>query len=202
MGMQRIAAGAGLLAMAAGVLIAPQAAATAPPPKLSVSPATLAPGETLAFTASCYGTPGPVRSAGLAEVVELKGSSSTFTGQGRAAAVVGRFKASFYCTGAPNLPAASGTATVEFTVACPPPPSSTKPTKPTSPTKPTETSPSRPSSSSPGPAPSSSSRAVVPAALTKPCGGSAPPAPPGKKQVKVTPKGAPQTGGGGVTRRK
>jgi hypothetical protein len=197
MGMKRIVASAGLLAMAAGVLIAPQAAATAPPPKLSVSPATLAPGQALTFTASCYGTPGPVKSAGLAESVELKGTSPGFTGQGRAAGSLGKFKASFYCTGGPNLPAASGTATVEFTVACPapPPPSSTKPTETSTPGPSTP-----PSSSSSRPAPSSSSPAIVPAALTKPCGGTPPPTSPGKKQVKVTPKGAPQTGGGALAR--
>ncbi len=191
MGMKGIVAGAGLLAMTAGVLIAPQASATAPPPKLAVSPAKVAPGQALDFVVSCYGTPETVKSAGLADAVKLtpKGSPD-FVGQGRAGTATGRFKASFYCHGSPGLPAASGTATVEFEVVCVPPTTPTTPPSTTKPSEPTTTPTETPSSS----APPSSSAAVVPAALTKPCG-----TPPGKKppkQVKVTPKGAPQTGGG------
>ncbi|WP_410656392.1 hypothetical protein [Amycolatopsis sp. lyj-112] len=196
MGMKGIVASAGLLAMVAGVFIAPQAAATAPPPKLSVSPAKVAPGQALRFTASCYGNVSAVTSPGLAGPVTLYKS---FIGDGKAGGKTGKFKASFHCDGGPNLPAASGTATVEFEVVCLPttPPSSTKPsnTKPLSSTKPPSSSSTPPSSApSSSPAPSSSSRAIVPAALTKPCG--TPPAPDKKPQVKVTPKGAPQTGGG------
>ncbi len=202
MGMKRIVAGAGLLAMTAGVILAPQASATAPPPKLWVSPAKVAPGQALEFTASCYGTRTAVTSAGLTGPVTLQvqpgsGNQAPYIGHGDAAGKTGKYKASFHCDGGPNLPAASGTATVEFEIVCLPP--TTPPTAPPSSSKPPSSSqpPSsgQPPSSSSAP-PGSSSRAVVPAALTKPCGT---PPPSGKKpQVKVTPKGAPQTGGGAL----
>ncbi len=207
MGIKGIVAGAGLLAMTAGVILAPQAAATAPPPKLSVSPATVAPGQALEFTASCYGTRTAVTSPGLTGPVTLEvqpgsGNQAPYIGHGEAGAKTGKYQASFHCDGGPNLPAASGTATVEFEIVCLPP--STTPTAPPSSSKPPSSSEppsssqspssSRPPSSSQAP---SSSRAVVPAALTKPCG--TPLSSPGKKpQVKVTPKGAPQTGGGAL----
>ncbi|WP_143267718.1 hypothetical protein [Amycolatopsis alba] len=198
MGIKGMVAGAGLLAMTAGVFLAPQASATAPPPKLWVSPAKVAPGQALEFTASCYGTRTAVTSAGLTGPVTLQPGSGTapYVGHGKAAGKIGKFKASFHCDGGPNLPAASGTATVEFEIACVPPttpPSSTPPSssKPPSSSRPPSTS--RPPSSSSG-APSSSAGDVVPAALTKPCG--TPPSPGKTPQVKVTPKGAPQTGGG------
>ncbi|MEV6912333.1 hypothetical protein [Amycolatopsis sp. NPDC051071] len=205
MGMKRIVAGAGLLAMTAGVILAPQAAATAPPPKLWVSPAKVAPGQSLEFTASCYGTRTAVTSPGLTGPVTLdvqpgSGNQAPYIGHGKAVAKTGKFKASFHCDGGPNLPAASGTATVEFEIVCLPP--TTSPTAPPSSSKPPSSSgapsssPAQPSPAQSSPAPSSS-RAVVPAALTKSCG--TPPSSPGKKpQVKVTPKGAPQTGGGAL----
>ncbi|WP_123798271.1 hypothetical protein [Amycolatopsis keratiniphila] len=193
MGMKGIVAGAGLLAMTAGVFLAPQASATAPPPKLSVSPAKVAPGQALHFTASCHGTRTAVTSPGLTGPVTLSAQSgATYDGRGKAAGRTGKFKASFRCDGGPNLPAASGTATVEFEIVCPPP-TTTTPTEPPSSSKPPSSS-RPPSSSEPPPsssAPSSSSARVVPAAVTKPCGT------PGKTpQVKVKPTGAPQTGGG------
>ncbi|MGW4828640.1 hypothetical protein ACWEOG_13745 [Amycolatopsis japonica] len=192
MGMKGIVAGAGLLAMTAGVFLAPQASATAPPPKLSVSPAKVAPGQALDFSASCHGTPTAVTSPGLTGPVTLSAQAgAAYTGNGKAAGRTGKFKASFRCDGGPNLPAASGTATVEFEIVCPPP--TTTPTKPPSSSKP-PSSGQPPSSSEPpssSSASSSSSARVVPAALTKPCGT------PGKTpQVKVKPAGAPQTGGG------
>lgn len=179
MGMKGIVAGAGLLAMTAGVLLAPQASATAPPPELSVRPAKVLPGQTLTFIANCHGTYTAVTSAGLTGPVTPGGrpGSGSYVGYGKAAAKSGKFKASFRCDGWPHLPGASGTATAEFEIVCVPP-KTTTPSKPPSSSKP-------PSGSEP---PSSSSAAVVPAALTKPCG-----TPP---QVKVTPTGAPQTGGG------
>ncbi|GAB3708962.1 hypothetical protein GCM10027598_13810 [Amycolatopsis oliviviridis] len=206
MGMKGIVAGAGLLAMTAGVFLAPQASATAPPPKLWVSPAKVAPGQALEFTASCYGTRTAVTSAGLTGPVTLEGrpgsgNQAPYLGHGKAAGKIGKYKASFHCDGGPNLPAASGTATVEFEIACLPPttpPSSTPPSssKPPSSSEPPSSSSKPPSSQSKPPgsgAPSSSAGDVVPAALTKPCGT---PSPGKTPQVKVTPKGAPQTGGG------
>lgn len=177
MGIKGIVAGAGLLAMTAGVLLAPQASATAPPPDLSVRPAKVLPGEELRFSATCFGTHSAVTSAGLTGPVTLGGrpGSGNHAGYGKAAAKSGKFKASFRCEGWPGRPGASGTATTEFEIVCPPPKTTTPTTPPSS---------SKPPSSS---APSSSSAGVVPAALTKPCG------PP---QVKVKPAGAPQTGGG------
>ncbi|MGY6656146.1 hypothetical protein ACXIZN_28675 [Amycolatopsis sp. TRM77291] len=182
MGMKGIVASAGLLAMTAGVLLAPPASATAPPPELSVRPVKVLPGEELRFSATCFGTFTAVTSAGLTGPVTLGGrpGSGNHAGYGKAAAKSGKFKASFRCEGRPGRPGASGTATAEFEIACPPP-KTTTPTKPPSSSRP-------PSSSEP---PSSSSARVAPAALTKPCGT------PGKPpQVKVTPAGAPQTGGG------
>ncbi|WP_167369602.1 hypothetical protein [Amycolatopsis orientalis] len=207
MGIKGIVAGAGLLAMTAGVLLAPQAAATAPPPKLWVSPAKVAPGQALEFTASCYGTRTAVTSDGLAGPVTLEvqpgsGNQAPYIGHGKAAGKTGKFKASFHCDGGPNLPAASGTATVEFEIACLPPttpPSSTPPSssKPPSSSEPPSSSSVPPSSGAPSSSPApSSSRAVVPAALTKPCG--TPPSPGKTPQVKVKPAGAPQTGGGAL----
>ncbi|MBB5855049.1 hypothetical protein ACFQ05_17200 [Amycolatopsis umgeniensis] len=203
MGMKTIVVGAGLLAMTAGLCLAPQASATAPPPKLWVSPATVAPGQALEFTASCYGTRTEVTSAGLTGPVTLQvqsgsGNQAPYIGHGKAVGKTGKYKASFHCDGGPNLPAASGTATVEFEIVCLPP--TATPTAPPSSSKPPSSS-SRPPSSSQPPSsssapPGSSSRAVVPAALTKPCG--TPPAPGRKPQVKVTPKGAPQTGDGAL----
>ncbi|EMD22121.1 hypothetical protein [Amycolatopsis azurea] len=211
MGIKGIVAGAGLLAMTAGVFLAPQASATAPPPKLWVSPAQVAPGQTLEFTASCYGTRTAVTSTGLTGPVTLEvqsgsGNQAPYIGHGKAASSVGKYKASFHCDGGPNLPAASGTATVEFEIVCLPPttpPSSTPPSSskpPSSSSKPPSSS--QPPSSSPPPssgAPSSKAGNAAPAAMTKPCG--TPPSPggtsPGKTpQVKVKPAGAPQTGGG------
>lgn len=199
MGIKGIVAGAGLLAMTAGVSLAPQASATAPPPKLWISPAKVAPGQALEFTASCYGTRTAVTSPGLTGPVALQvqpgsGNQAPYIGHGKAAGKTGKFKASFQCDGGPNLPAASGTATVEFEIVCLPPKTpTTSPTAPPSSSKPPSSSQPPSSSSEP---PSSSSRAIVPAALTKPCGTP----PPGKKpQVKVTPQGAPQTGGGALS---
>ncbi|WP_208635976.1 hypothetical protein [Amycolatopsis thailandensis] len=209
MGIKGIVAGAGLLAMTAGVVIAPQASATAPPPKLWVSPAKVAPGQALEFTASCYGTRTAVTSPGLAGPVTLEnrpgsGNQAPYLGHGKAAGKVGKFKASFHCDGGPNLPAASGTATVEFEIVCLPattppsntPPSSSKP--PSSSNPPSSSKPPSSSSEPPSSSQSSSEGAVVPAALTKPCvtpspGGTSPGKTP---QVKVKPAGAPQTGGG------
>ncbi|KZB82248.1 hypothetical protein AVL48_09990 [Amycolatopsis regifaucium] len=193
--MKTIVAGAGLLAMTAGVLIAPQAAATAPPPKLWVSSGKVAPGQALDFTASCHGTRTAVTSPGLAGPVTLEvqpgsGNQAPYLGHGKAGAKIGKFQASFHCDGGPNLPAASGTATVEFEVAC-------LPTTPSRTAPPSSSKPPSSSSEPPSSAPPSSSHAVVPAALTKSCG--TPPSSPGKQpQVKVTPKGAPQTGGGAL----
>ncbi|WP_181771681.1 hypothetical protein [Amycolatopsis pittospori] len=204
MGMKGIVAGAGLLAMTAGVFLAPQAAATAPPPKLWVSSAKVAPGQALEFTASCHGTRTAVTSPGLAGPVTLvvqsgSGNQAPLIGHGKAAGKTGKFKASFHCDGGPNLPAASGTATVEFEIVCLPTTTpTTPPTAPPSSGKPPSSSEPPSSSSAPSSSPApSSSRAVVPAALTKSCG--TPPSSPGKTpQVKVTPKGAPQTGGGAL----
>lgn len=148
-----------MLVVAAGVLIAPAAEATAPPPHLWVSPAKVAPGQALEFTASCYGTRTKVTSPGLAAPVELAsrpvtGNEPPYAGTGRAGSKPGHFVASFYCDGG-SLPAASGTAKVEFDVV------GTQPTKPTTTTT-TTTATKKPKA----------------------------------PQVKVTPKGAPQTGGG------
>lgn len=155
MGIRGIWAGASLLVVAAGVLIAPAAEATAPPPHLWVSPAKVAPGGALEFTASCYGTRTKVTSPGLAAPVELKsrpvtGNEPPYAGTGHAGSKPGHFTAAFHCDGG-SLPAASGTATVEFDVV------GAQPTKTTTTT--TTKKPKAP-------------------------------------QVKVTPKGAPQTGGG------
>ena len=168
MGIRGILAGAGALAVGAGVLFAPMAAATAPPPHLWVSPAKLSPGKALEFTASCYGTRTNVTSAGLVAPVELKsrpvtGNEPPYAGSGVAGARPGHFTASFHCDGG-SIPSATGTATVEFDIVCPKTTSCAPTSTPSLPPKPT----------------------YDPTTTKKP---KAP-------QVKVTPKGAPQTGGG------
>lgn len=194
--------GATMLALAGGVLFAPQALATAPPPQLWVSPATVSAGGTLDFSARCYGTASAVTSSGLTAPVKLSSSSQSYAGSGKAVATPGKYTASFTCSGN-SIPSGNGTATVDFTVVCepvatnPPPTSTTRPVPPTSPTSSTPV-PSEPSSSDASEPPVSSA-AVAPAAA-KSCGaGDA--GRPGhgstrSPQVKVVPKGAAQTGDG------
>ncbi|MEC3981575.1 hypothetical protein [Amycolatopsis sp. H20-H5] len=178
---------AGLLAVAGGLVFVPVASATAPPPHLTVSPSAVAPGQALEFSASCYGRPDELTSPGLAAAVTLTGSSSSFVGHGRAGRRPGHFRASFYCKGDTGLPAASGTATVEFDVVCdaPKPPTSSQTpapaVAPAAPASPAGTCGTPPPTKTPSPQPKP----------TKP----GPVKPP---QVKVKPQGAPQTGGGAL----
>ncbi|KAA9150092.1 hypothetical protein FPZ12_041950 [Amycolatopsis acidicola] len=192
--------GATLLALAGGVLSAPVASATAPPPTLRVSPATVQPGGTLNFTATCYGSPSSLTSPGLAGAVTLKpGQSPGFTGTGKAGEKPGTYTATFNCE--TGLPAAHGPASVQFTVACRP---TTKPTSPTT-TEPPESSASpepttgAPDSPTATTEPEVTTAAVAPAAVVS-CGstgtGSGSTAPAPAPQVKVLPKGAPETGDG------
>lgn len=196
-----VAAGAGLLALGATLLITPVAGATAPPPTLGVSPDTVLAGQTVEFHATCYGTPSELTSPGLAAPVALEAKGSPdFVGRGRAGNRPGHFTASFKCSASSSLPAASGTATVEFTVVCAPPPMTTS--KPSS-TPPPTTSTSEPTSS-PEPSTTTTSKSpdgsVAPAASTScsPTGTTAPTTAPQRPQVAVKPKGAPETGDGSI----
>lgn len=160
---KKILAGAGLLAFAAGVLAAPAASATAPPPKLGVSPSSVSPGETLEFSAYCAGYPSTVTSPGLAAPVTLTRVLDGYTGTGKAAAKPGSYQATFTCSGSGG-PAGNGTATATFTITGPAVPTATTTTKP------------RPGTSTRPPAPSKTTTKAP--------------------QVKVLPKGAPETGDG------
>lgn len=130
-----VVAGAGLLTLASSLVITPIANATAPPPKLRITSNTTAvAGTTVEFEADCYGTPSRVTSPGLVAPVALEAKASpVFVGQGRAGARSGHFTASFTCSASSDLPAASGTATVEFTVTCSSPAAS-NPANPRTPT--------------------------------------------------------------------
>ncbi|OXM72372.1 MULTISPECIES: hypothetical protein [Amycolatopsis] len=159
---KRILAGAGLLAFAAGMLNTPAAGATAPPPKLSVSPSSVSAGEVLEFTAVCAGNASTVTSPGLAAPVTMTRTLDGYAGTGKAAAKPGSHAATFTCSGSGG-PAGNGTATVTFTITGPTPTTTTKP-RPDTPT---------------------ATRTPAPSKTT-----------PKAPQVKVLPKGAPETGDG------
>lgn len=206
MNKKGIFAGAALLALTGGVLSAPIASATAPPPELHVSPTTVLPGQTLEFKALCYGHYGSVTSPGLTGAVTLNlVSNPYYEGKGKAGDTPGTYTASFPCWGSGG-PFGDGTATAEFTIVCTPP--VTKPTSPTTTTKPSEpTETTEPPASSQEPTtettePTESTAAVAPAAMVR-CGSTGTGSGTGKTgsgssgpQVKVLPKGAPETGDG------
>jgi len=188
---KRITVGAGLLALGAGLLLAPEAGATAPPPTLRIGPATVLAGQPLEFGASCYGTNRTeVTSPGLAASVSLTPNGGGYVGHGRAGNRAGHFTAGFTCTGGPTR-LADGTATADFTVVCTPPvtpPASTTPTSTT--TSPEPPSSSEPPTSATSTSPVPSSAAATPASSATCTHGSSGP------QVRVLPKGAPETGDG------
>ncbi|MDQ0381062.1 hypothetical protein [Amycolatopsis thermophila] len=184
----RILAGAGALALGTSMFGLATASATAPPPTLQVSPTAVTPGQTLTFTAYCAGNAGAVTSAGLTAPVSLSRTTDNYTGSGKAAGKPGRYRATFTCSGSAG-PAGNGTVTVEFSISCTAPapskPSTTRPAPPT-----TSTTPGEPPASSATTAPSASHAASVQCVQPPPStGGGAP-------QVKVRPKGAPETGDG------
>lgn len=195
--------GATMLALAGGVLAAPTAGATAPPPTLNVSPTTVQTGGTLSFSATCYAsTLSAVTSPGLVAPVHLSGSPQA-AGTGKAVAKPGKYTASFTCSGPgpATPPYASGTATVEFTVVCPPstPPTTSKP--PTGTPNPPTSSPNPPTTSQPTETSQPAQGGGTPQGSTKSCGGSTGTGGTGssgssKPQVQVAPKGAPETGDG------
>ncbi|MEV5302228.1 hypothetical protein [Amycolatopsis methanolica] len=159
---KKILVSAGLLAFAAGALAAPAAGATAPPPKLGVSPSSVSPGQTLEFSAYCSGNAGTVTSPGLAAPVTLIRVLDGYTGTGKAGAKPGSYQATFTCSGSGG-PAGNGTATATatFTITGPAATTTTRP---------------RPGTSTRPPAPSKTTTKAP--------------------QVKVLPKGAPETGDG------
>ncbi len=186
-----VAVGAGLLALGTTLLITPVASATAPPPTLRVSSDTVLAGQTVEFHGTCYGKASELTSPGLAAPVALEATGSPdYVGRGRAGNRPGHFTASFECSASSSLPAASGTATVEFTVVCsaPSPTTTTKPPHTTSTSEPTASPTTEP------PTATTSNPTVAPAGLTScsPAGTTAPHRP----QVTVKPKGAPETGDG------
>jgi len=202
MGAKTITAGAGLLALGTTLFIGPTAGATAPPPYLHVTPTTVQAGGALEFLASCYGNRTEVTSPGLAAPVVLEpnsGSGAGYPGQGRAGQRPGHFTASFTCSGGPTQ-FADGTATAEFTVVCTPvtpsPTSTAPPTTsvPSSSNPPSSEPPSGnpPSSSTPAASPTTSSADVAPAASVSCSAPGSAPAP----QVRIVPRGAPETGDG------
>ncbi|NYI91452.1 hypothetical protein HNR02_004775 [Amycolatopsis endophytica] len=186
----RILAGAGALALGGSLLGLTTASATAPPPTLRVSPTAAVAGQPLAFTAYCAGNAGTVTSPGLVAPVSLTRSGSHFTGTGKAGDRPGRYQASFTCSGSGG-PAGDGTVTVRFSIACTPPSSAPSPTRTT--TRPPSTS-STPPTTSGQPSTTEPPASATPAASVR-CGqsssgGGTPP------QVKIRPRGAPETGDG------
>jgi hypothetical protein len=170
---------AGLLALAGGLATAPVASATAPPPTLKASPSTVLAGQTLEFSATCYGNASQVSSPGLAAPVTL----SDGAGHGKAGARPGHYTASFTCSGSGG-PAGNGTATAEFTIVCSLPTTKPTPPKTTTTTAAPETTRSEPPTSSPEATTAADTRCLQPANPARP------------PQVKVRPHGAPETGDG------
>jgi hypothetical protein len=204
MGIKGIVAGASLLAAGATLLVGPTAGATAPPPYLRVAPATVAVGGSLEFLASCYGNKTEVISRGLAAPVALApnsgGDTPPYIGHGVAVKRPGHYTARFTCSGGPT-PIANGTATAEFTVDCASPVPSDRPRTgpaeaPSSPTRAAE--PGGPTQSiAPAPeqrpAPAEMPGTASPRAAVD-CSPSTSTGP----QVRIRPKGAPQTGDGSL----
>lgn len=186
--MKTLLLSAGLLALAGGLATAPVASATAPPPSLGVSPATVLPGQALTFKSTCAGNSSPVTSPGLAAPVSLHNGS----GAGKAGSRPGHYTASFSCTGAPGM--GNGTATAEFTVACSLP--TTKPQPPTTSTPPPSTSTGEPPTGTPAPTSRPAGTDATTAADTRCAPTAHPSSPAGPPQVKVRPQGAPETGDG------
>lgn len=209
MGIKGIAAGASLLAAGATLLVGPTAGATAPPPYLRVVPVTAAAGGSLEFLAGCYGNETEVTSPGLAAPVALtpnSGGSDTppYIGHGAAADRAGHYTASFTCSGGPT-PIANGTATAEFTVECAAAVPSPRPGFPSTGPSASPTQGAEPSGPVPSDAPSAeqapSERATgAPMPSTAPSNAAVDcsPRPSTGPQVRIRPKGAPQTGDGSL----